>query len=173
VSTSPLSLVAEPAAPAALYSHDLERGLVGSRIRYGTRADLPADAFHDDANRHLWLLMDEMEAEGAPVDPFTVPERAARHEQPDLFGGPAYVVALDPINPASVPYYAARVRDLYRSRLALSAAIDLADNIPLARNADELAVVLGEGLRALAAAAGRELALAAFRDAFPSAKGAK
>jgi hypothetical protein len=170
---------AEDATNPDLYAEDFERRILGCRVKYGKRADLPASAFRNPSNELLWELMDEIDAElrtgglDATVDYNMVIERVHRSPKIERYGGLRYVaLALgDDCIPSALPYYAARVRDLARARDARNACAQAARDLPHVKNEDELVAALELVLADVARAAGRDLAVRAFRRAFPRGEG--
>ncbi len=155
---------------ADLFDHALERGVIGAVVAGAPWPDLEADAFHSPYNMNLWRLLAALGREGVPVDATVLGERVARSPDPERFGGLVYVLTLIDAAPpgASLPYYAGRVRDLATARRALSIGHDLVNDAPAVTGPAELAALLSGALESLAALAGREATLAAFRTVYPA-----
>ena len=89
----------------------------------------PGD-FYRPEHEALFSLLVAMESAREPIDLVTVPERAARDESAERYGGVAYVVELPDHAPstANLPYYAKVVRDKALLRRFITLAQGLASD---------------------------------------------
>jgi replicative DNA helicase len=119
------------AFPQAL---EAERALLGGLLQ---RPDLLADIsalvrpvdFYRHDHQQLFKLLLEMNARGDAIDMVTVPERVAREESQERYGGVAYVVELPDHVPstANLGHYAETVRQKAVLRALIATADQLSD----------------------------------------------
>jgi hypothetical protein len=149
--------VSRAALPA---SREMERAVLGGLLLAPDRLpDVLAEGveaadFAAPEHAAVWALLLELDAEGAPIDLVTLPERVAHSADPARYGGVPYVVELADALPgaANLAYYARRVRRLGLQRRAICACWDLEDAVRAAGNG-ELPMLIGHVVDLLAGGA--------------------
>jgi replicative DNA helicase len=114
--------------------HDLEaeRGVLGSILYLPIMLDelvgrLTPDEFYSDANREVFIAMNNIHAAGRRVDTTLLVDRLKRANMLDFIGGLAYLIEIADSTPhaSNCLYYADIVRDLAMKRKLIYAATEL------------------------------------------------